>query len=454
MATDPPHVQQRLSSFPTGFFILMVVLVCVGLAASAAYDFLRLERLRAEYLNNIAAGIASDIEMQLRGPGRANFSEWQRLFAESIGSRGSVVAFMALLDESGQVAAEEGDRFAPAFNAAPGFVSTQGTRLLVYEKVVSFPRAGPGAGMGPGMGGGMGPGLGAGMGPGKGRRPQSMRLRIGMYTSSADFIRWRAFSHLAINGVAILMLIALARYFLRTLRKFLQLKAREESARNLTALGAMAATLAHEIRNPLGAMKGLTQLAQEDLPGEHKTQSLMSTVVREAERLEQLVTDLLTFARPKDPQITRFDYAKLLQEVAGGLQPKLDAAGVTIRIAPGPETLVIDSDENGLRQILLNVLLNAVDVTPPGGAVQVRMQRDEKARNLVTEVDDAGPGLGGRDPEELFQPFTTTKVKGTGLGLSISRQIADRLGGTLVLSERPGGGARCTLNLPLKAAGM
>jgi signal transduction histidine kinase len=215
----------------------------------------------------------------------------------------------------------------------------------------------------------------------------------------------------------------------------------------------MAATLAHEIRNPLGAMKGLTQLAQEDLPGDHKTQSLMSTVVREAERLEKLVTDLLTFARPRDPQVARFDFMQLLADVKSVLQPKLEAARIRLEIAGGPETLSVDSDESGLRQIILNVLLNAMDSTPPEGTIEVQVRQGEKPDRLVVEIDDAGPGLGGREAEDLFQPFATTKAKGTGLGLPISRQIAERLGGTLDLADRPEGGARCTLTLPLQANG-
>jgi two-component system, NtrC family, sensor histidine kinase HydH len=457
MSENTGRSGERTGGFPTSAFIAIVAVVCIALAISAGYDFIRLQSLRTEYLRNIAAGVAADIENQMRGPGaRLNPNLWRNLFADSLGARGSDVAFLALLDETDQVLASEGDRFAPVFAGSSGYVRAQGTALYLFDKTVSLPRAGlgggmgPGAGMGPGMGPGPGAGMGGGMGPGTGRRAAPSKLRVGIYTSSADFIRWRAYTHLAINGIAIFTLIILARFFLRTLRRFVQLKEREESARHLTALGTMAATLAHEIRNPLGAMKGLTQLAQEDLPGEHKTQSLMNTVVREAERLEQLVTDLLTFARPRDPQISRFDYGKMLHDVKAGLQPKLDAAGIRLEISLEPENLSIDSDENGIRQILLNILLNAMDTTPQGGAIAVRARCDDKAQALITEVDDSGPGFGGRNPEELFEPFATTKTKGTGLGLPISRQIAERLSGTLVLSGRPEGGARCTLRLPLR----
>ncbi len=433
----------RFDNFPTSAFVLVVALVCLGLAVSAGYNYRRLARLRAEYLRNSAAEIASVLDLQARGPSRSNPGFWQSLFAESAGIREPLVGFLALVDESGNVLASEGERFASVFSAPAGFVRSQGTELFIYEAAL----AGPRMGMGPGMGGGMG------MGPGLGRRVGTRRLRIGMYSSTADFIWWQAMIQLAMNGVAIVMLLVLARYFLRTLRHFLQLKAREESARHLTALGGMAATLAHEIRNPLGAMKGLTQLVQEDLPGDHKTQSLMNTVVGEAERLEQLVTDLLTFARPRDPQISRFDFTRLLADLKAVLQLKLETARVDLGMDAEPAELMVDSDESGLRQVLLNVLLNAVDSTPADGRITIRARRDDKSHMLIAEIEDSGSGLGGRDPEELFQPFATTKTKGTGLGLPISRQIVERLGGTIDLADRPDGGARCTIRLPLQSSG-
>jgi signal transduction histidine kinase len=434
--------RSRFGAFPTSAFVLVVALVCLGLAVSAGYNYFRLARLRIEYLRNSAAEIASALDLQARGPNRSNPGFWQSLFAESAGARGSSVGFLALVDESGEVLASAGERFASVFSAPAGFVRSQATELFVYESALATPRMG----MGPGMGGGVG------MGPGMGRRASPRRLRIGIYSSSADFIRWQAIIQLMMNGVAIVTLLMLAYYFLRTLHRFLQLKGREESERRLAALGGMAATLAHEIRNPLGAMKGLTQLAQEDLPGDHKTQSLMSTVVREAERLEQLVTDLLTFARPRAPKISRFDFLHLLSDLKAGLHPKLETAQIRLEIEPGPGAPVVYSDESGLRQVLLNVLLNAIDSTPAEGIITFRMRRDDKARMLIAEIDDSGPGFGGRNPEELFQPFATTKAKGTGLGLPISRQIVERLGGTLDLSSRPEGGARCTLRLPFQSS--
>jgi two-component system sensor histidine kinase HydH len=176
----------------------------------------------------------------------------------------------------------------------------------------------------------------------------------------------------------------------------------------------------------------------------------MRTVVSEAERLERLVSDLLDFARPKEPQIGEFDFAALVSEVQSLLQQRLDSAGITLELSLAVGTRRIRSDAGGLRQILLNVLFNALDATPRGGLVTLRAGLKDHDRFLEVEIEDTGQGLGNRNPEELFQPFVTTKVRGTGLGLAVSRQIAESLGASLSLANRPQGGARCVIRLPLQ----
>ena len=113
-----------------------------------------------------------------------------------------------------------------------------------------------------------------------------------------------------------------------------------------------------------------------------------------------------------------------------------------------PKALRIHSDPGGIRQVLINVLLNAIDASPSGGTVSLRVIRNEAPEVIDIHIDDAGPGLGTMEPSELFRPFVTTKTQGTGLGLAVSRQIIERLGGRLLLSDNPKGGARCSIQLP------
>jgi two-component system sensor histidine kinase HydH len=211
----------------------------------------------------------------------------------------------------------------------------------------------------------------------------------------------------------------------------------------------MAASLAHEIRNPLGAMKGLTQLAQEELPVNHSAQKQLRTVVNEAERLEKLVTDLLDFARKKEPQISEFNLAELLSDLKTMLQSQLEASGTSLALSLNANPLYVRSDPAGLRQILLNVLRNAIDASPANGVVGLTAVRKADDKLLIIQVDDTGAGLSQKTSDELFQPFVTTKVRGTGLGLAVSKQIVESLGGRLNLENLPQGGARCSIIIPM-----
>jgi two-component system sensor histidine kinase HydH len=233
------------------------------------------------------------------------------------------------------------------------------------------------------------------------------------------------------------------------LNRFMAMKAKESAEAQLKSLGVMAASLAHEIRNPLGAMKGLTQLLQEELPPDHVTQSRLRTVVSEAERLEGLVSGLLDFARPREPQLSEFDAMELLSGVRTMLQPRLADSGVELRLPEDAGPLLLRSDPWGLRQVLLNVCINAIDASPRESVVVLKAVRDEDSGFIEFQIDDVGQGIGIRNSEEFFEPFVTTKSRGTGLGLAISRQIIERLGGTIDLQNNPhGGGARCTVRLP------
>ena len=115
-----------------------------------------------------------------------------------------------------------------------------------------------------------------------------------------------------------------------------------------------------------------------------------------------------------------------------------------------PNPFNLRSDPAGLRQVLLNVLINAIDATPANGVVVLTAMREEDHKSIVIRVDDSGTGLGQKNPDELFQPFVTTKDRGTGLGLAVSKQIVESLGGSLNLENLPQGGARCSIMLPMR----
>jgi signal transduction histidine kinase len=391
-----------------------VAIVCLAIAASAAYSYSTLRELRSEYLESRALDLVSAIDAQTRGGGRGGRSDpsvWQVALEEALESHEDVVALIQIVSPAGDVIAGVGER--------------RPEDILVERPMAAPRQARRGAGQG---------------------ATSDRHVRIAFDPSAVAFITRAANSQLVVAALAILTLLAVSAYSLRVLRGYLTLKDKEQEARHLASLGAMAATLAHEIRNPLGAMKGLTQVAQEQLPESHESQGHMKTVVAEAERLERLVTDLLQFARPGEPELSDFELITALEQAREMLRPELQAEGVEIHIDE-TQTCRVRSDSDGLRQVLLNVLLNAVEASPPGGVVAARLARGVTGDTSVTVEDDGG-GLEGRNPEDLFEPFVTGKVRGSGLGLAVSRRIIERLGGSISLLDRPEGGARCTITLP------
>jgi len=401
-------------SFPARPFMAGVVIVCLAIAASAVYSYTTLLQFRSDFLESRALDLVSVIDAQTRGRGRGGRSDpsvWQSALEEALTSQGEAIAFIQVVSPVGEVVASVGE---------------QQPDHYVVDRQMTAPRQ-------------------AGRGGGQGATSER-HIRVGFLRSSVAFITRTANAQVAVAAVAILTLLVVAGFFLRTVRGYFSLREKEQQAQHLAVLGAMSATLAHEIRNPLGAMKGLTQVAQEQLPESHESQAHMRTVVAEAERLERLVNDLLQFARPQETEFAELEMLAAVEHARGMLQPDLEAEKVEIRIeAAGPYRIC--SDHDGVRQVLLNVLLNAIEASPAGGVVTVRLMRGTTGGVSVL-VDDNGPGLEGLDPEELFEPFVTGKLRGSGLGLAVSRRIVERLGGSVSLIDKPEGGASCTITLP------
>ena len=411
---------------PRRLIIIVICALCLGLLGSALFTFVTLSRLRTYYLSNRGHEIASAIEAQVRGPGRRNNPAfWQSILEANYGNYSSSVAFMTLMDSNGNSLASVGQL--PV--GSPESAGTTKGDIYFFEEMLPQPRNPRGEGA---------------------HATAGWRIRVGLNTADADFIRRMAFLQLIVSGLAIAALIVLSIYLVHMLNRFLELKAREAAEAQLKSLGTMSASLAHEIRNPLGAMKGLTQLAQEELPTDHAAQTHLRTVVNEAERLEKLVTDLLDFARTKEPQVSEFNLVELLSDIKTMLQSRLDASKAELQFSIDPNPFFLQSDPAGLRQVLLNVLINAIDATPASGIVALTAMHEEDHKSILIRIDDTGEGFGQKNPEELFQPFVTTKARGTGLGLAVSKQIVESLGGSLNLENLPQGGARCSIMLPMR----
>jgi signal transduction histidine kinase len=246
---------------------------------------------------------------------------------------------------------------------------------------------------------------------------------------------------LAATGILIAAAVVFWRLSRRADRQAAQL-ARDE---RLKVLGRMSAVLGHEIRNPLAALKGHAQLLLESLPDDHPGRRGAKTVVREAERLEHLTGQVLAFARD-------LELAPVETGIAGLLRGAAEHAGadpVEVRVAPAASSWRLDPER--MDQVLVNLLINARQASPPGEPVV--LEAAVGGGRLVLEVRDRGPGFDPETVESVFEPFQTTRVHGTGLGLHLARLIVERHGGRIAAGNREGGGALVRIELPPAAEG-
>jgi len=218
----------------------------------------------------------------------------------------------------------------------------------------------------------------------------------------------------------------------------------------LSALGALSAGMAHEIKNPLGAIMGSIEILQSKVPAGDEKREFVDILSKEIQRLSRLVSRQLDLVRPALPERGPEDVGEIVRSVVELTRKQADQQGVrmTVEIAPGLPTAMIDGQQ--LRQAVLNLLINGIQALDQGGQIAVRVAADGERLRIV--VEDDGPGL---EPEALrraFEPFFTTKEGGTGLGLSIAFRIADQHGGDLRVENRPEGGARFCLEIPLSGA--
>jgi two-component system sensor histidine kinase HydH len=243
-------------------------------------------------------------------------------------------------------------------------------------------------------------------------------------------------SILVVTGVAFVALVVFAWAWSRTLGRLMQLQVRAEGERRLVELGRASSVMAHELRNPLTALKGHAQLLLEDVP--ESLRPKVGRVVDGAERLERLSNVLLDFVREAPLQI---DAVKPADLVHGAIAP-LRSERVTVDVARAPPELRLDRERAELA--LRNLVSNALQASD--GPVEVTVLG--AARQVVVEVRDHGPGVPADVAATIFGPFVTTKTQGTGLGLAVARRIAEQHGGTLTGANHAHGGAVFRIALP------
>ncbi|MBN1141144.1 MAG: PAS domain-containing protein [Deltaproteobacteria bacterium] len=245
---------------------------------------------------------------------------------------------------------------------------------------------------------------------------------------------------------------------LHDLSRVKELEKAMRQADRLAMLGVLAAGLAHEIKNPLGGIKGAAQLLDRELEESSALRDFTRLIIREAERVNGIIEELMDLARPRPARMEEVQLARLLNDVVLLQRQAHRDREVTILLDLDPSIPPIRGDENHLTQMLVNLIKNAAEAVGPGGQVEVvcRVSHDFNFATpgnlpgpvIVIEVKDNGPGLSPEEIERVFTPFYSTKAKGSGLGLAICQKIAEEHGALLKISSEARRGSVFSVTLP------
>lgn len=239
--------------------------------------------------------------------------------------------------------------------------------------------------------------------------------------------------------------------YIVTFQDLTEIRSMEESVRRkdrLAAVGRVAAGLAHEIRNPLGAMRGAIQVLESNTPPGSMHAELMDIILKESDRLNSIITNFLSYARPPASDFLATDVAEAIREMFKLLRHSPDVKESHKLVDDsGSESVIIAADTSQLKQIFWNLARNAIQAMPNGGTLRVALATIPNNRIRIT-FEDTGIGMSPAQVEQLFEPFSTSSTGGTGLGLSIVYQIVRDHNGVINVRSIEGGGTTITVELP------
>lgn len=234
--------------------------------------------------------------------------------------------------------------------------------------------------------------------------------------------------------------------------RMVEMEERIRRHERLASVGSLAAGIAHEIRNPLASLSGSIEMLRNDLDLKGDNRRLMDIVLREAGRLNSIVTEFLEYARPTPAYADCISLQSIVSETVTLIRNSRDfGSGITIKtdIDPGAE---IQGDPQRIRQVFWNLLLNSCQAMPNGGEISIaaalEQGSDTDGKNIIITITDNGEGIKPEVRDRIFDPFFTTKPEGTGLGLAIVYRIISDHNGTIDVDSRPGGGTVAKIVLP------
>ena len=234
------------------------------------------------------------------------------------------------------------------------------------------------------------------------------------------------------------------------LSDFRSLEDKVRKSEQLTALGRMAASIAHEVRNPLASMSGSIQILQSTLDLKGEDRKLMDIVLTETRRLNHLVEGFLSYARPPDPRFEDVDLREVISETVDFLKSSIRSEDIDLRTELPEEPVILSLDVSQIRQIIINLVKNSIDAVDGSGKISICLERGENKGGSVTllSVTDDGSGIPEKVLPEVFEPFMTTREGGSGLGLAIVYQLLQAHQASIDVSSVEDAGTTFTISLP------
>ncbi|WP_332691615.1 HAMP domain-containing sensor histidine kinase [Halalkalibacter lacteus] len=224
-----------------------------------------------------------------------------------------------------------------------------------------------------------------------------------------------------------------------------QMQEEMERAVKMHAISELAASIAHEVRNPLTVVKGFLQLMKKDEKGENK--EFFSIALCEMNRAEEIISDYLNFAKPQFKNVQVMEVNQVLKEIINILTPYALKENVELTIVGSNKTSV-RSDQNQFKQVLINLIKNAIEATPKNGKVNVKLEDDKSVVKIT--ITDTGKGMSNEQLANIGTLFYSTKDKGTGLGTMVSFRIIEEMGGTIRYESKVNIGTKVTIVLPVE----
>jgi len=233
---------------------------------------------------------------------------------------------------------------------------------------------------------------------------------------------------------------------IRDLTDFRKMQNEIIQAQQLAAIGEMAASVAHEIKNPLAGIGGAIEILRDTFSKEDSRREVMNEILGEVKRLDNTVRDLLSFSRPWNPDMSPCDLGEITERIVATYREQRNSDGLIFKIRRDSSNLEVPVDPWLYEKVLWNLLENAHHAMSDGGPIEIKVDREPGFVKVT--VKDAGVGISTDDIENVFRPFFTTKNRGTGLGLAICKKIMDAHGGAISLKSKQGKGTQVSIQFP------